>query len=239
MLNGCRHSQRHAPGCYAPRTQGRALSDGHLAPLSRLVRQGLGKAGFLALLPGLLAISTVAQAAHPVDDAAVPLPLRPVRGCPRSIEPLLDLLLRDLPSYANRVASRSLGLPSDRPSPFGTVIIASQPNLEPLDWPVAGGLGRNLEDSAEIRQVFFTTLERQYVNNQAVSLQNYHWLFVVQSEDGWRPMRLYSAVGSYPNGARITPPQESSDGIIGQAVRLWLRDCRAGTVFPLGDATGE
>lgn len=235
MWNRLCDLKRNAQGWREPRTMGRALLGGYLGSSSRLVCQRLGKVASLALL----ASPIVAQAAHPVDDAAVPAPLRPVHGCPRSIEPLADLLLRDLPSYANRVASRSLGLPSDRPSSFGTVIIASQPDLEPLDGAVFGDLSRDLEDPAEIRQIFFTTLERQYLNNQAVSLQNYHWLFVVQSADGWRPMRLYSAVGGYPSGARTAPPQESSDGIIGQAVRLWLRDCRAGTVFPLGDATGE
>ena len=30
-----------------------------------------------------------------------------------------------------------------------------------------------------------------------------------------------------------TPPRETSEGIIGQAVRLWLRDCRAGAIYPV------
>lgn len=189
--------------------------------------------------PALAVASQIPAARTPVTKmptAGVSTALRPAHQCPADIDALAALMLRDLPSYANRVASRSLGLPSDRPSPFGAVIIASQPDLEPLDVmePSFG-----VDSTSTIRQVFFTTLERQYLNNQAVSLQHYHWLFLVQGEDGWRPMRLYSALGSYPAGARTTPPQESSDGIIGQAVRLWLRDCRAGAVFPLEEATGE
>jgi hypothetical protein len=97
-----------------------------------------------------------------------------------------------------------------------------------------------------LQQVFFTTLERQYWRNQMVSLQNYHWLFLVQNQDGWYLGLLYSSLGRYPSGdgplspvasqRAPTPPEESSDGIIGQAIRLWLRDCRAGAVFPANAA---
>ena len=189
-----------------------------------------------------LLIPTIAQATHPiapVSDSTTPAHLRLDNRCPQDLQPLVSILLRDLPSYANRVASRNLDLTADRPSSLATVLIASQPDFEPIDL-AEPAFGSGLDDPSEIRQVFFTTLERQYINDQAVSLQNHHWLFLVWGEDGWRPMRLYSSLGSYPAGVRPpTPPQESSDGIVGQAVRLWLRDCRAGTVFPLGDGTGE
>jgi len=74
-----------------------------------------------------------------------------------------------------------------------------------------------------------------------VSLQQFHWLFLVQTEDGWRSVLIYSSLGGDPArplaDQRLMPPQESSQGIVGQAVRLWLRDCRAGAVFPPAETT--
>lgn len=166
----------------------------------------------------------------PRPDATSPTFLRPPNACPQGLEVLVARLLQDLPTYANLVASRSLGLPTERFSPFGTVIVASQPDFEPLDLAEVP-YGDN--DAEEIQQVFFTTLERQYWQGQSFSLQNYHWLFLAQGEYGWYLALLYSSVGSYPDGLDApTPPQETSDGIIGQAITLWLRDCRAGAVFP-------
>jgi hypothetical protein len=115
------------------------------------------------------------------------------------------------------------------------MLIASQPDFEPLDL-TDRAFGAGLDSESDIRQVFFTTLERQYLSRQVVSLQQFHWLFLVQAEDGWRSVLLYSSLGGDPASPladqRLTPPQESSQGVVGQAVRLWLRDCRAGTVFP-------
>lgn len=169
---------------------------------------------------------------------ATPMPrgqgyIRPVASCPAELPQLVEALLRDLPGYANRVASRSLE------SPSSTVLIASPPDLEPLDltnqpWSAEASL-----DPA-VRQVFFTTLERQYLADRIIALQQYHWLFLVPDQGGWRLVLLYSSWGGYPRADRPpTPPQDSRQGIIGQAVSLWLRDCRAGAVSPLEAVTGE
>jgi hypothetical protein len=183
-------------------------------------------------------LGSTAGIAAPSPLGDDPVFLRPVDPCPEEVNRLVSGLLQDLPSYANRVASRSLGHPAEQIHPFGAVLIASQPDFEPLDLSEQA-FGAGLDQASAIQQVFFTTLERHYRNNQAVSLQNYHWLFLVRSEDGWRLALLYSSVGAYPAAVRSpTPPEESSDGIVGQAVRLWLRDCRAGAVF-LPDAMGE
>lgn len=186
--------------------------------------------------------------APPVNEASDPVYLRPSEACPAEYETLVTALLRDLPQYANLVAARSFRpsvvLPATgtdpsatppTPSPVGTMLIASQPDFEPIDL-MDRAFGAGLDEESDIRQVFFTTLERQYLSNRVVSLQQFHWLFLVQTEDGWRSMLLYSSLGGDPASAltdqRLTPPQESSQGVVGQAVRLWLRDCRAGAVFP-------
>lgn len=183
-----------------------------------------------------------------VDEAGDPVYLRPSEACPAEYENLVTTLLRDLPQYANLVAARSFRLPMNRPapdtsgattpptpSPVGTMLIASQPDFEPIDL-TDRAFGAGLDPASDLRQVFFTTLERQYLSHQVVSLQQFHWLFLVQTEDGWRSVLIYSSLGGDPArplaDQRLTPPQESSQGIVGQAVRLWLRDCRAGAVFP-------
>ncbi|WP_198807403.1 hypothetical protein [Leptolyngbya sp. BL0902] len=186
--------------------------------------------------------------ASPVNEASDPVYLRPSEACPAEYETLVTTLLRDLPQYANLVAARSFRPPvvppttdgqdsatPPTPSPVGTMLIASQPDFEPIDLSDRA-FGAGLDSESDIRQVFFTTLERQYLSNRVVSLQQFHWLFLVQAEGGWRSVLLYSSLGGDPARPlaeqRLTPPQESSQGVVGQAVRLWLRDCRAGAVFP-------
>lgn len=150
--------------------------------------------------------------------------------CPAELETLTNLLLRDLPSYANRVASRSNPINS----PSGTyVILAGKAEFAPLTLgPGVYSPAAPVEGELVPKQVFFTTLERQYLTNRSDLLQNYHWLFLVQSNSGWRSVMLYSQLGSYPSENAPTAPRESSTGIIGQAVQLWLRDCRAGVIKP-------
>ncbi|MFH7241942.1 MAG: hypothetical protein ACHWZW_03730 [Spirulina sp.] len=180
----------------------------------------------------------------PGNESPDPVYLRPSEACPAEYETLVTTLLRDLPQYANLVAARSFRPPivspaTDTenpatpavPAPLGTMLIASQPDFEPIDL-TDRAFGAGLDAESDLRQVFFTTLERQYLSDQVVSLQQFHWLFLVQTEDGWRSVLLYSSLGGYPDPQRLTPPQESSQGIVGQAVRLWLRDCRAGAVLP-------
>lgn len=220
-------------------------------PLYRLLLAlGLGVVTLMA--PG----SSFAQGPPPLPDSPY---LRPSNRCPSDLQGLTTGLLKDLPSYANRVASRNLRLPVEEPSvaPPNIVVIAGLPDFTPIelsdyspahteaDAVTNGDADSDAATRADspLQQVFFTTLERQYWRNQVVSLQNYHWLFLVQNEDGWYMALLYSSLGRYGAGAGPlasvagqrppTPPEESSDGIIGQAIRLWLRDCRAGAVFPV------
>ncbi|MGH2415856.1 MAG: hypothetical protein ACRDEA_19635, partial [Microcystaceae cyanobacterium] len=147
-------------------------------------------------------------------------------SCPTDLKTLTPLLLNDLPSYANRVIQRSRK--RDRSADlFSYVIVAGKPEFEPLNLSQLQ-YTHLLPDTSE--QLFFTTLERRYSNNRAIETQNYYWLFLTQTPSGWRLVTLVSRFGSPAQAQLFLPPQENSDGVIGQAVHLWLRDCRAGAI---------
>lgn len=194
-----------------------------------------------------LAAGTVLLLALGGDLQAQELPepeanyLRPAAPCPSDPQVLATQLLADLPSYANRVSSRNLDLSTNPIQPVTTILVASAPDFAPLDLSqlLPDGAASDREPDADLQQVFFTTLERQYWQGRPISLQHHHWLFLAPTQDGWHMALLFSSLGPYPSSGSLgsssrppTPPQESSDGIVGQAVRLWLRDCRAEAVFP-------
>lgn len=194
----------------------------------------------------LLTLGGALQAQGPPE--AEPSYLRPAEPCPSAPQVLATQLLADLPSYANRVASRNLDLSTNPIQPVSSILVASAPDLTPLDlaqMSPAGAASDRIPDT-DLQQVFFTTLERQYWQGQPISLQHHHWLFLTPTEEGWHMALLFSSLGTYPSSGPLgslhrapTPPRESSDGIVGQAVRLWLRDCRAGAVFPADPAAIE
>ena len=167
------------------------------------------------------------QTQRAIAQAEAPKPRTNASSCPADLKALTALLVQDLPSYANRVIQRAAILPES--AEIDTyVIVAGQPEFEPLSL----GPGQYSDSTTEPEppeQVFFTTLERQYLDNRVFITQNYHWLFLTQTDDGWRMALLYTRLGS-PSNTPPRPPLETSDSIIGQAVRLWLRDCQAGTL---------
>lgn len=167
--------------------------------------------------------------------ALAPAPIRPPAACPDDLQALTALMLRDLPSYANRVVQRSFdrsprnfgtGISTSRQ--LGTILLAGRPEFEPLTLG-PGVYAPTSPQADQPQQIFFTTLERQYVRDRIVYLQHYHWLFLTQG-DGWLFVALFSQLGDTPPGEPPTPPQNTSEGDIAQAVRLWLRDCRSGAV---------
>ena len=115
----------------------------------------------------------------------------------------------------------------DRPA---TVIVAGEPEFGPLSTG-PGLYAPEVPDSAnsELQQVFFTTLEREYFPDGIQDLQYFHWLFLTQTETGWRLAMLYSSLGGYRDRGPVTPPVNTSQGAIARAIRIWLRDCRATT----------
>ncbi len=146
-------------------------------------------------------------------------------SCPAEVEPLSSLLVKDLPDYANRVIQRTQAL-HRQAGVDSYVIAASKPELEPLDLPQ---IQYNPHSSNSPKQVFFTTLERRYLNNRKSETENYHWLFLTQTSSGWHMVTMFSRFGSSAREYPPTPPLETSNGIVGQAISLWLRDCRAGS----------
>lgn len=172
-----------------------------------------------------------------LPESASAAPIRPETTCPEGLETLTALLLRDLPSYANRVSQRSLGS-IESPNMPGYVLLAGRLEFQPLS--LGPGVYRSLEvdptpGEESPDQVFFTTLNRQYLDDQLIQLQHYHWVFLVKAESGWRLAMMFSRLGGDLTNEPPTPPRDSSQGVIAQAIRLWLRDCREGEITPAAD----
>lgn len=134
-------------------------------------------------------------------------------ACPTEIEPLVTAMLRDLPGYANRILARSTSRQLR-----SSIITAGRPEFEPLP------LNSDKPDPT-LRQAFATTLEREIVAGKITDLQQFHWMFLAKSDRGWQLALLFTRIGSTTPGQPVTPPRESSQGVIGQAVQAWLRDC--------------
>jgi hypothetical protein len=155
--------------------------------------------------------------------------LRDVAWCQKdeNIETLTTLLLRDLPGYANRGSQRARRL-SRQVDVYSYMVVAGRPEFAPL--PLNAGVSSvdvSKTDADGVKQVFFTTLERQYTARKAVQLQQFHWLFLTKSESGWRKVMMFTQTGYYPvNKQPPSPPRDSSNGVIAQAVDTWLQDCR-------------
>ncbi len=145
-------------------------------------------------------------------------------SCPQDIEPLTSLMLKDLADYGNRVIQRTQD--SHRREGFDSYIIfAGKSEFEPLNLPQ---FQYNPVKESNTEQIFFTTSERQYIDNtKQIETQNYHWLFLTPTSEGWHMVTMFSRFSPSAQKDLPTPPIESSKGIIGQAVSLWLRDCRA------------
>lgn len=151
-----------------------------------------------------------------------------IRGvaCPSDLETLMTWMLKDLPGYGNRVTQRARR--GDRTvDVYNYIVLAGEPEFEPL--PLT-----NLQYEPvlpdDTKQVFFTTLERQYNKTEVVLLQNYYWLFLTPSSDGWRSVLLFSQLADLEQDDLPLPPQDAMNGAIGQGIRLWLKDCRAGVL---------
>ena len=146
------------------------------------------------------------------------------KSCPQDVENLTSLMLKDLANYGNRIIQRTQD--SHRREGFDSyVVFAGKSEFEPLNLPQ---FTYNPVKKNNTEQIFFTTSERQYIDNtRQIETQNYHWLFLTLTPSGWRMVTMFSRFSPPTQKNLPTPPIESSKGIIGQAVNLWLRDCRA------------
>jgi hypothetical protein len=147
--------------------------------------------------------------------------------CPADLDSLSRLLARDLPSYTNRVMQRRKKK-GDRV--YSSVVAAGNPESTPI--PIVSREYSPVYPSAAPSQLFITTLERQYTDIKVTQLQQFHWLFLAKTRIGWRLVTMYSRLNvKSPSADRsIVPPTESSNTAVGEAVRLWLKDCYAGGV---------
>ncbi|NJR52397.1 MAG: hypothetical protein HC780_25295 [Leptolyngbyaceae cyanobacterium CSU_1_3] len=134
---------------------------------------------------------------------------------------MVTRMVRDLPGYANRVRTRLTQRTAI--GSMGSILLAGRPEFAPLPLKP----GSETPPQNDLDQAFLTTLERQTVAGQPFDLQQYHWLFLAKTGRGWQLALMYTRTGQ-----PTTPPRESSQGIIGQAVRTWLRDCNAGAIRP-------
>lgn len=148
----------------------------------------------------------------------------------QNLETLTIQLLQDLPSYTNRASQRARRL-SRSGDVYSYMLVAGRPEFTPLPL--------NLEEysvdaakstASGIEQVFFTTLERQYIGKKAIELQQFHWLLLTKTTTGWRLVMMFSQIGSQSAQQPLSPPRDSSNGAIAQAIKAWLRDCQAGSV---------
>ncbi|MGG6297296.1 hypothetical protein ACQ4M4_23120 [Leptolyngbya sp. AN02str] len=187
---------------------------------------GLGEQGRCWLWRGVWGGAIALMVCFPVLGSAPAQasdPIRPRVACPTELEDVMALMLRDLPSYGNRIIQRARD--RDRSEDIsGYILVASQPNFTPLPLP----LGE--QPASNVRQVFFTTLERQYGISGFAQLQVHHWAFFTPSSTGWQLVLMQSAFQSYPSRIPPAPTRDSSYGVVAQAMRLWLRDCQAGAI---------
>ena len=184
--------------------------------------------GFSFQLGAIAATKPPSFPVEPQPDAVPRLPIR--AACPSDFQPLVALLLRDLPGYMNRVHQRLSRRDRTTSAPY--VLLTSPPEFEPLALGPGVYQPTSPNDPEGVHQVFFTTLERQYTAGKITQLQGYHWVFLTQSASGWRLAMMFSHFGPYPATRPPSPPENSSQGVTGQAIRTWLRDCRAGQIRP-------
>lgn len=149
----------------------------------------------------------------------------------QSLELITTNLMRDLPSYANRASQRARRL-TRRGDTFAYMLTAGRPEFKPLPLNpnvTSDDTAKTLSEGVE--QIFFTTLERRYIAKQAIELQEFHWLLLTKTNTGWRKVMMFTQTGSFPVSKQVpSPPRDSSDGVVGQAVDAWLRDCQAGAI---------
>jgi hypothetical protein len=154
------------------------------------------------------------------------LAARPNYQCPTTLPKLTELLIRDLPSYANRSEQRRR--PKVNTINYTNYLTAGRPEI-------AAQLIENPEyrptlPSASPLQLYLSTLEKRYAGQNSTELQQFHWLFLAKGKKDWYLVAMYSRQGR-PTGEPL-PPVESLQSPVGDGVQIWLRDCNAGKISP-------
>ncbi|AFY35031.1 hypothetical protein [Calothrix sp. PCC 7507] len=177
-------------------------------------------------LPGFLLVHNSAFSQNP------PLPTeKGVKSAciDQNLETITTQLLQNLPNYANRATQRARRR-SRSSDLYSYMLVAGRPEFTPLPLN-PGGYSDNTTNSSTsgVEQVFFTTLERQYLNSKAVEVQQYHWLFLTKTSSGWRLVMMFSQIDVDAAKQLRSPPRDSSKSAIAQGISAWLRDCQAGS----------
>lgn len=153
------------------------------------------------------------------------------KKCPDNLEDLANLLVTDIPDYANRIIQRNRTYSHALEFFPIFIITAGKADLDPLllnQTQYKSSL-RSQTDS-NTHQIFFTTLEKQYsTNNRIIETQNFHWLILTKTPQDWKLVMALTKFG-YPDNSPhqnfiSSPPIDTTEGTIGQAIKLWLRDC--------------
>lgn len=148
----------------------------------------------------------------------------------QNLDALTTYLLRDLPSYTNRVSQRARRR-SRSTEVYSYMLVAGRPEFIPLPLnPGISSADASQSATSGVDQVFFTTLNRQYIGGKAVELQEFHWLLFTKIQSGWRLVMMFTQTGSSPKQQPPTPPRDSSKSTVAQAINLWLKDCQAGSI---------
>ena len=172
---------------------------------------------------GISTLSTTAQTISIEGLYQKNLLARQNSSCAHDLGSLSSSLVDNLPDYGNRIIQRTQT--AHRNLDINNyIVVAGKPEQENLGLPQ---FKYNQVTDKNIHQVFFTTLERQYQGKKVTERETYHWLFLTRVKDQWRMVTMFSRFGSTKLNNIPSPPQDSSQGIIGQAVKLWLRDCNA------------
>ena len=140
--------------------------------------------------------------------------------CPKNydnLEILVGDLILGLPGYVNREIQRERQPNEDYLR--RNVIIAGRPEFEPLPIDYTPFL------QEDIKQVFVTTLERQYRESLVIEVQRFHWLFLRENDvKKWELVNMFSIEESLPEN--IPPqPEDSSNGVFARGIRDWLEGC--------------
>ncbi|MDJ0556144.1 MAG: hypothetical protein QNJ68_17255 [Microcoleaceae cyanobacterium MO_207.B10] len=139
--------------------------------------------------------------------------------CPENsddLEVLVADLILDLPGYVNREIKRDRQPNEDYLK--RNIVIAGRPEFEPLtidDMPFL---------QEDIKQIFLTTLERQYRDSQVVELQQFHWLFLRQNQTQWELVNMFSIEESLLENIP-SQPEDSINGVFARGIRAWLKGC--------------
>lgn len=143
--------------------------------------------------------------------------------CETELTEIVPQLLEDLPSYGNRVIQRARKLDRTEDS-FSYIVTASPADFQPI--PLQNRqFTPHVPDTTE--QIFFTTLETQYNDTQKFSFENYYWLFLTPTKNGWAITTLMSSLANPDASQPANPPRDAFQGSVGQSIQLWLRDFNA------------